>query len=132
MGIRAKWQFQDFCRENPLTNEEFKCTVQKMISAEERTRERFGDGHDNWENYDNRGNQGGQQNRKRRPDNMFASTDKSKKSNKPRRFEDLENIPCPWHPNSSHTAGECRNFKNYTRKNDSGKGKGKEDDNNKD
>jgi hypothetical protein len=27
MGIRAKWQFQDFCRENPLTNEEFKYTV---------------------------------------------------------------------------------------------------------
>jgi hypothetical protein len=27
MGIRAKWQFQDFCRENPLTNEEFKCMV---------------------------------------------------------------------------------------------------------
>jgi hypothetical protein len=27
MGIHAKWQFQDFSRENPLTNEEFKCTV---------------------------------------------------------------------------------------------------------
>jgi hypothetical protein len=27
MGIRAKWQFQDFCRENPQTNEEFKRTV---------------------------------------------------------------------------------------------------------
>jgi hypothetical protein len=29
-------------------------------------------------------------------------------------------------------AGECQNFKNYTRKSDSTKGKGKEDDNNKD
>jgi hypothetical protein len=63
---------------------------------------------------------------------MVTSTDKSKKSSKPRRFEDLENLPYPWHPNSSHTAGECQNFKNYTRKNDSAKGKGKEYDNNKD
>jgi hypothetical protein len=103
-----------------------------MISAEERPRERFGDKRDNWENYDNRGNQGGQQNRKRRPNNMVASPDKSKKSSKPRHFEDLENLPCPWHPNSSDMAGDCRNFKNYTRKNDSAKGKGKLDDDNKD
>jgi hypothetical protein len=84
MGIRAKWQFQDFYRENPLTNEEFKCIVQKMISAEERTQERFGDGRDNWEKYDNRGNQGGQQNQKCRPINMVATADKSKKYSKPR------------------------------------------------
>jgi hypothetical protein len=103
-----------------------------MISAEEKTRERFNpDGRDNCDNYDNRGNQGGQ-NRKRRPNNTVAYADKSKKSSRPRRFKDLENLPYPWHPNSSHTIGECRNFKNYTRKNDSGKGKGKEDDNNKD
>jgi hypothetical protein len=103
-----------------------------MISTEERTRERFGDGRDNRDNYDNRGNQGGQQNRKRRPDNMVVSASKSKKSSKPRRFEDLENLPYPWQPNSSHTAGDCRNFKNYTWKNDSAKGKGKLDDDNKD
>jgi hypothetical protein len=103
-----------------------------MISAEEKTRERFNpDGRDNCDNYDNRGNQGGQ-NRKRRPNNTVAYADKSKKSSKPRRFKDLENLPYPWHPNSSHTIGECWNFKNYTQKNDSGKGKGKEDDNNKD
>jgi hypothetical protein len=60
----------------------------------------------------------------------LASIDKPKKSFKPRRCKDLENLPCPWHPNGSHTAGECRNFKNYTRKDD--KAKGKEDDNKKD
>jgi hypothetical protein len=103
-----------------------------MISVEERTQERFGDGRDNRKNYENRSNQGRQQNQKRRSDNVVASTHNSKKSSKPRRFKDLENLPCPWHPNSSHTAGECWNFKNYTRKNDSTKGKGKEDDNNKD
>jgi hypothetical protein len=63
---------------------------------------------------------------------MVASIDKSKKSSKPRQFEDLENLPCPWHPNSSHMVGDYRNFKNYTRKNDSAKGKGKLDDDNKD
>jgi hypothetical protein len=24
-GIMAKWQFQDFCKENPRNNEEFRC-----------------------------------------------------------------------------------------------------------
>jgi hypothetical protein len=84
------------------------------------------------ENYDNRANQVEQQNRKCKPDNVVVSADKSKKSSKPRQFEDLENLPCPWNSNSSHTAGECRNFKNYTQKSDSAKGKVKEDDNNKD
>jgi hypothetical protein len=63
---------------------------------------------------------------------MVASADKSKKSSKPRHFEDMENLPCPWHLNSSHMAGDCQSFKNYTRKNDLAKGKGKLDDNNKD
>jgi hypothetical protein len=58
--------------------------------------------------------------------------DKSKKSSKPRQFKDLENLPCAWHLNSSHTAGDCRNFKNYTQKNDLAKGKGKLDNDNKD
>jgi hypothetical protein len=103
-----------------------------MISAEERTRERFSDGRYNWENYDNWGNQSGQQNQKCRPNNVVTSANKSKKSSKPRRFEDLENLPCPWHLNSSHTTGECWNFKNYTWKSDSTKGKGEENDKNKD
>jgi hypothetical protein len=63
---------------------------------------------------------------------MVASTNKLEKSSKPRHFKDLENLPYPWHPNSSHTVGDCRNFKNYTQKNDSAKGKGKLDDDNKD
>jgi hypothetical protein len=28
-GILAKWQFHDFCKENPRSNEEFKRTVEK-------------------------------------------------------------------------------------------------------
>jgi hypothetical protein len=39
--IMAKWQFQDFCKENPRNNEEFRRTVEKMIMAEEKTKERF-------------------------------------------------------------------------------------------
>jgi hypothetical protein len=37
----AKWQFQDFCKENPRNNEEFRRTVEKMIMTKEKTRERF-------------------------------------------------------------------------------------------
>ena len=37
----ARWQFQDFCKENPKNSEEFRRTVEKMITAEEKTRERF-------------------------------------------------------------------------------------------
>ena len=40
-GIMARWQFQDFCKENPRNNEEFRRTVEKMITTEEKTRERF-------------------------------------------------------------------------------------------
>ena len=39
--IMARWQFQDFYKENPRNNEEFRRTVEKMITAEEKTRERF-------------------------------------------------------------------------------------------
>jgi hypothetical protein len=42
-GIMAKWQFQDFCKENPRNNEEFRRVVEKMIMAEEKTKERFPD-----------------------------------------------------------------------------------------
>jgi hypothetical protein len=37
----AKWQFQDFCKENPRNNEEFRHQVEKMIMAEEKMRERL-------------------------------------------------------------------------------------------
>jgi hypothetical protein len=40
-GIMAKWQLQDFCKENPRNNEEFRHVVEKMIMAEEKMRERF-------------------------------------------------------------------------------------------
>jgi len=40
-GIMARWQFQDFYKENPRNNEEFRRTVEKMITAEEKTKERF-------------------------------------------------------------------------------------------
>jgi hypothetical protein len=39
-GIMAKWQFQDFCKENLRNNEEFRCTVEKMIMTEEKTKKR--------------------------------------------------------------------------------------------
>ena len=48
-GIYSKWQFKDFYNENPKTNEEFKRTVEKMISSEERTRHRFPDERNNSE-----------------------------------------------------------------------------------
>jgi hypothetical protein len=93
-----------------------------MIASEERTKARFGDGRGNCD--DDVGNQGNQ-NRKRRPNNMVAFANKGKKSSKPRRFQDLENLPCPWHPNSNHTTADCRSFKNYTQKSDNNKGKKK-------
>jgi lipopolysaccharide biosynthesis protein len=40
-GIMAKWQFQDFCKENPRNNEEFRRVIEKMIMAEEKTTEIF-------------------------------------------------------------------------------------------
>jgi hypothetical protein len=36
-GILAKWQFQDFCKENPRSNKEFKHIVENMITAEKKT-----------------------------------------------------------------------------------------------
>lgn len=55
--------------------------------------------------------------------------DKSKKSSKPRQFEDLCGLPCPFHKNSRHTAVECRQLKDlgFNSKDD----KGKDKDNNK-
>ena len=35
--------------------------------------------------------------------------DRSKKSNKTnKKFEDLKNLPCPFHKNAKHMAAECR------------------------
>ena len=107
-GIKYKWQFEKFYDDNLETAEEFKRTVQKMIASEERTRERFPCGQQD-KGYDSRSNQGGQSGRKRGPNNTLASMDRSKKSNKNnKKFEDLKNLPCPFHKNAKHTAVECR------------------------
>lgn len=60
-GIKYKWQFERFCDDNLETADDFKRTVQKMISSEERTREWFPNRNqqDN-RGYEPRGNQGGQ------------------------------------------------------------------------
>jgi hypothetical protein len=49
----AKWQFQDFCKEDPRNNKEFRCIVEKMITAEEKTREIFLDKNNRDNNRDN-------------------------------------------------------------------------------
>jgi hypothetical protein len=36
--------------------------------------------------------------------------DKMKKFLKFRRFEDIENMHCIWHPQGNHTTGDCRIF----------------------
>jgi hypothetical protein len=47
--------------------------------------------------------------------------DKSKKFSKPRRYDDIENICCPLHPNGKHTIGNCYTFnERYTRKDSKG------------
>ena len=52
--------------------------------------------------------------------------DKSKKFTKPRRYDDIENMRCPLHPNGRHTIGNCYTFnERYTRKDS--KGNNKED-----
>ena len=55
--------------------------------------------------------------------------DRPKKSNKPRRFEDLRNLPCPFHKNAKHTAAECRQLQELGFYGKSNKGKGKVDNN---
>jgi hypothetical protein len=90
----AKWQFQDFYKENPRNNEEFRRTVEKMITVEEKTRERFPDRNDR-NNPDRQNHQNnGHQDRKRGPDNTIAVANKSKKIFKFRKFEDIENMHC--------------------------------------
>ena len=101
-----------------------------MIASEERTCEQFPCGQQDNRNYDPRGNQGGQSNRKRGPDNTLASMDRSKKSNKNnKKFEDLKNLPYPFHKNAKHTSAECRQLQELGFNNKSNKGKGKADNN---
>ena len=72
----ARWQFQDFCKKNLRNNEEFRCTVERMITVEEKTRERFLDrnNQDNLDKQNHRNNR--HQERKRGPDNTMAMADK--------------------------------------------------------
>jgi hypothetical protein len=96
-GIMAKWQFQDFCKENPRNNEEFRRVVEKMIMAEEKMRERFSDRNNQENNKDNSDRRNfsniGHPDRKRGPNNTFAMADKTFFS-KFRRFKDIENMHC--------------------------------------
>jgi hypothetical protein len=130
-GIMAKWKFQDFCKENPRNNEEFRCTVEKMITVEEKTRERFLDRNNRDNNRDNSNRQNYRNNRhqdrKCGSDNTIAMADKSKKFSKFKRFEDIKNMHCIWHLQENHTTRDCRIFIDwYTRKGN--KGDKKEDD----
>ena len=106
----ARWQFQDFCKENPRNNEEFRQTVEKMITVEEKTRERFLDrnNRDNPDRQNPRNNR--HQERKCGLDNTIAMADKSKKFSKPKRYDDIENMRCILHPNGKHTIGNCHTF----------------------
>ena len=106
--IKYKWQFKKFCYDNPEIAKEFKHTVQKIIASEERTHKRFPRGPQD-KGYDPKSNQGGQSTRNRGPDNTLASMDRSKKSNKNnKKFEDLKNLPRPFHKNAKHMTAECR------------------------
>ena len=97
-----------------------------MITAEEKTRERFSD-RNNWDNQDRQNRQNNRhQERKRGPDNTVAVADKLKKFSKSRRHEDIENMHCIWHPKGNHTTGDCYIFiDRYVRKDN--KGNNKED-----
>jgi hypothetical protein len=47
--------------------------------------------------------------------------DKSKKFSKFKKFEDIENMHCIWHPQGNYTTGDCCIFLNkYTRKGNNG------------
>jgi hypothetical protein len=76
--------------------------VEKMILAEEKMRERFPDRNNRENNRDNSDKRNfsniGYTYRKRGPDNTVAMADKTKKISKFRRFEDIENMHCIWHP----------------------------------
>jgi hypothetical protein len=88
-----------------------------MTTAEEKTRERFPDrnNRDNPNRQNHRNN--GHQDRKRGPDYNVPVADKSKKFSKFKKFEDIENMHCIWHPQGNHVTRDCRIFLDrYTRK----------------
>ena len=113
----ARWQFQDFCKENLRNNEEFRQTVEKMITTEEKTRERFPD-RNNQDNPDKRNHRNiRHQERKHGLDNTVAVADKSRKFSKPRRYDNIENMHCILHPKGNHAIGNCYTFNDrYTRR----------------
>jgi hypothetical protein len=88
----AKWQFQDFCKENPRNNEEFGRIVETMITAKEKTRERFPDRNNRDNPYRQNHRNNGHQDRKRGLDNTVVVVDKSKKFSKFKKFEDIKNM----------------------------------------
>jgi hypothetical protein len=101
-GIMTKWQFQDFYKENPKNNEEFRRVVEKMIMAEEKMKKRFPDRNNRGNNRDNSVRRNfpnvGHSDRKREPDNTITMANKTKRFSRFRRFEDIENMHCIWHP----------------------------------
>ena len=100
-----------------------------MIASQEHTRERFPCGQQD-RGYDPRSNQSGQPSRKRGPNNTLASMDRSKKSNKNnKKFEDLKNLPYPFHKNAKHMAAECRQLQEPCFYDKSNTSKGKADNN---
>jgi hypothetical protein len=76
--------------------------VEKMIMAEERMRERFPDKNYRENSRDNSDQTNfpnmGHPDKKRGPNNTVAMADKTKKFSKFRRFKDIENVHCIWHP----------------------------------
>jgi hypothetical protein len=89
--------------------------------VEEKTWERFLDKNNRENNRDNLDQRNfpnmGHLDRKRRPDNTVTMADKTKKFSKFKRFEDIENMHCIWHPHGNHTTGDCRIFiDRYARK----------------
>jgi hypothetical protein len=89
--------------------------------AEEKMKERFLDRNNRENNRDNSDKRNfpnmGHPNRKHGPDNTIAMADKTKKFSRFRRFEDIENMHCIWHPQGNHTTGDCRIFiDRYARK----------------
>ena len=95
-----------------------------MITAEEKTRERFPDrnNRDNLDRQNHRNN--GHQDRKLKPNNTVTIADKAKKFSKPKEFDDIENMHCIWHPNGNHTTEDSRIFiDRYTRKGNNGERK---------
>jgi hypothetical protein len=106
-------------------NEEFRCTIEKMIIVEEKTRERFLDRNNRDNNQDNSDRQNyrnnGHQDRKCGSNNTIAMADKSKKFSKFKRLEDIENMHYIWHPQGNHTTRDYNIFiDQYTRKGNMG------------